>query len=143
MPEFTMELSEIIKQRIASQGPLSFHDFMEMALYYPELGYYSRQHDQIGQHGDFYTSSSLTSIFGAMIARQLEEMWRLTGEGEFTIVEYGAGTGLLCRDILTYLKNIPALYAQLHYAIIEKSHSMQERQKKHLMEKTSWYIQYH
>jgi SAM-dependent MidA family methyltransferase len=139
MPELTMELSEIIKQRIASEGPLSFRDFMEMALYYPDLGYYNRPNDQIGQHGDFYTSSSLTSVFGAMIGKQLEEMWRLTGEGEFTVVEYGAGTGLLCQDILAYLKNIPALYDQLHYAIIEKSQSMEERQKKHLMEKTGWY----
>jgi SAM-dependent MidA family methyltransferase len=98
-----MELAEIIKQRIARDGPVSFHDFMETALYHPELGYYNRQRDQIGRQGDFYTSSSLTSLFGAMIARQLDEMWQLTGRGPFTIVEYGAGTGLLCRDILAYL----------------------------------------
>jgi SAM-dependent MidA family methyltransferase len=139
MHELSMELSEIIRQRIADEGPISFHDFMEMALYYPALGYYNRRYDQIGQHGDFYTSSSLTSVFGAMIARQLEEMWHLTGEGEFTVVEYGAGTGLLCRDIIAYLKNVPALYDRLHYAIIEKSASMRERQKKHLIEKTGWY----
>jgi len=139
MPEQTIELSEIIKRRITSEGPVSFHDFMEMALYYPGLGYYNRPDDQIGQTGDFYTSSSLSSIFGALIGKQLEEMWHLTGKGEFTIVEYGAGTGLLCRDILGYLKNNPALYDQLHYAIIEKSASMRERQKKHLMEKVSWH----
>jgi SAM-dependent MidA family methyltransferase len=139
MPELAMELSAIIKQRIASEGPVSFHDFMEMALYYPELGYYNRPDDQIGENGDFYTSSSLTSIFGAMIAKQLEEMWRLTGESEFTIVEYGAGSGLLCQDILAYLKNNLRLYDQLHYAIIEKSYSLRERQKKHLAEKVGWY----
>jgi SAM-dependent MidA family methyltransferase len=139
MPELSMELSEIIMQRIGREGPVSFHDFMEMALYYPELGYYNRPDDQIGEKGDFYTSSSLTSVFGAMIGKQLEEMWHLTGKAEFKIVEYGAGTGLLCRDILAYLKNNPAFYDQLHYAIIEKSHSMRERQKKHLIEKTCWY----
>jgi SAM-dependent MidA family methyltransferase len=139
MVELTMELSDIIKQRIASLGPLSFRDFMEMGLYYPELGYYNRPEDQIGEKGDFYTSSSLSSIFGAMIGKQLGEMWHLTGKGEFTIVEYGTGTGLLCRDILAYLQNNPALYDQLHYAIIEKSASMRERQKKHLIETVTWY----
>jgi SAM-dependent MidA family methyltransferase len=57
----------------------------------------------------------------------------------FTVVEYGAGTELLCQDILAYLKNNLALYDQLHYAIIEKSLPMRERQKKHLIEKTGWY----
>jgi SAM-dependent MidA family methyltransferase len=134
-----MELSEIIKRRIASEGPVSFHDFMEMALYYPVLGYYNNTEDQIGQNGDFYTSSSLTSVFGVMIGKQLEEMWRLTGEAEFTIVEYGAGTGMLCHDILDFLQHHSPLYDHLHYAIIEKSTSMREREKKHLNEKVGWY----
>ncbi|HEX3935754.1 MAG TPA: class I SAM-dependent methyltransferase, partial [Puia sp.] len=112
---------------------------MEMALYYPEYGYYNRPDEQIGQMGDFYTSSNLTPIFGAMIAKQLEEMWRLTGQGQFTIVEYGAGSGLLCRDILAYLENNLPFYGQLHYAIIEKSYSMRKRQEKHLAEKVGWY----
>ena len=135
----TMELAEIIKQQIATDGPVSFHDFMEMALYHPELGYYNRRQDQIGRQGDFYTSSSLTSVFGAMIAKQLEEMWQLTGQGKFTIVEYGAGTGLLCHDILAYLKSNSPLYDALHYAIIEKSPSMRERQQLGLSEKVGWY----
>jgi SAM-dependent MidA family methyltransferase len=95
--------------------------------------------DKIGKNGDFYTSSSLGPVFGAMIGRQLEEMWHLTGENEFTVVEYGAGTGVLCHDILDYLKNIPQLYDQLHYAIIEKSPAMSEKGKAHLQEKVSWY----
>src|ERR1700716_3338525 len=102
-----MELSEIIKQRIKMEGPISFRDFMEMALYYPGLGYYTSKQDIIGCNGDFYTSSNLTEVFGAMIGKQLEEMWRLTGEEEFTIVEFGAGTGALCHDILDYLKGNP------------------------------------
>jgi SAM-dependent MidA family methyltransferase len=134
-----MELTDIIKQRIATEGPVSFHDFMEMALYYPVLGYYNRRHDQIGQQGDFYTSSSLTSVFGAMIAKQLEEMWTFAGKGPFTIVEYGAGTGLLCHDVLAYLQTNSPLYNALHYAIIEKSPSMRQRQQQYLPEKVGWY----
>ncbi|MDB4920058.1 SAM-dependent methyltransferase [Mucilaginibacter sp.] len=134
-----MELTEIIRQRIRKEGPVSFHDFMEMALYHPEQGYYMAAQDKIGKSGDFYTSSNLGPVFGAMIGRQLEEMWHLTGENEFTVVEYGAGTGVLCHDILDYLKNNLQLYNQLHYAIIEKSPAMREKEKMHLHEKVDWY----
>lgn len=134
-----MELTKIIRQRISKEGPISFHDFMETALYYPDLGYYMVPKDKIGKKGDFYTSSNLGPVFGAMIGRQLEEMWRLTDENEFTVVEYGAGTGVLCHDILDYLKDNSGLYDRLHYAIIEKSPAMREKEKTHLQEKVSWY----
>ena len=132
-----MELSEIIKEKIIKGGAISFHDYMEMALYHNESGYYSRLGD-IGAMGDFYTSSNLTPAFGAMIARQTEQMWRLLGEPEFTIVEYGAGTGILCRDILTYLKGNTKLYQQLHYYIIEKSPVLRTIEQQHLKEKVTW-----
>ena len=125
-------LSELIIQKIKKDGPISFHDFMEMALYYPELGYYTSVEDKIGKKGDFYTSSSLTPAFGAMIGRQLEEMWTILGGKAFTIVEYGAGTGFLCHDILDYLKKNPELYDKLNYCIIEKSPVMREKEKIHL-----------
>jgi SAM-dependent MidA family methyltransferase len=134
-----MELTEIIRQRIRKEGPVPFHDFMEMALYHPEQGYYMAPQDRIGKNGDFYTSSSLGPVFGAMIGKQLEEMWHLTGETRFTIVEYGAGTGVLCHDILDYLKDNSRLYDHVHYAIIEKSPAMREKEKMHLLEKVGWY----
>ena len=134
-----MLLSEIIIKRIKKEGPLSFRDFMEMALYYPELGYYNSAQNKIGADGDFYTSANLTAAFGAMIGRQIEEMWQNLEKKPFKIVEYGAGTGLLCHDILDYLKNNNSLYENLTYCIIEKSASMREIQKKHLHEKVSWY----
>lgn len=134
-----MLLSEIIIQRIQKEGPISFHDFMEMSLYYPELGYYTSAQDKIGKKGDYYTSSDLTPIFGAMIGRQLEEMWSILGEKAFTIVEYGAGTGSLCHDILDFLKKNEKLYDKLNYCIIEKSPVMRKMEKTHLHEKVSWY----
>ena len=134
-----MLLSEIILKRIKKEGPISFRDFMEMALYYPELGYYNSMQDKIGANGDFYTSANLSNAFGAMIGRQIEEMWQILEKKPFKIVEYGAGTGLLCHDILVYLKNNTTLYEDLNYCIIEKSASMREIQKKHLLEKVSWY----
>ena len=137
--EATPQLADVIRQRINDEGPISFHDFMEMCLYHPALGYYTNTTDKIGVTGDFYTSCCLTPAFGAMIARQLEEIWQILGKGEFTIVEYGAGTGLLCRDILAYLKEVPELYARLRYCIIEISPSMRHVEQTNLHEKVSWH----
>lgn len=134
-----MSLSEIITQKIRKDGPISFRDFMEIALYHPELGYYTSAGDKIGERGDFYTSPYFTSIFGELIGKQLEEMWHLLGRQAFTVVEYGAGTGALCRDILNQLKNNEELYDKLHYCIIEKSPVMREKEKMILPEKVSWY----
>jgi SAM-dependent MidA family methyltransferase len=134
-----MQLEEIIRSKIKKEGPISFRDFMDMALYYPSLGYYNSQKNKIGESGDYYTSPVLSSLFGEMIGRQLEEMWSLLGKKPFTIVEYGAGTGALCFDILYYLKNNSALYNELKYCIIEKGEMMQQRQKNLLKQKVSWY----
>lgn len=133
-----MLLSEIIVERIKNEGPISFRDFMEMALYYPELGYYNSNQNKIGASGDFYTSANVSANFGAMIGRQIEEMWQILDKKPFKIMEFGAGTGLLCHDILDYLKNNNPLYENLNYCIIEKSTSMREIQKTHLLEKVSW-----
>jgi len=134
-----MQLPEIIKKRIKNEGAISFHDFMDMALYYPSLGYYNSPKNKIGNDGDYYTSPVLSSLFGEMIGRQLEEMWFLLGKKPFTIVEYGAGTGALCFDILYYLKNNTLLFKELKYCIIEKGEMMRQRQKNLLAEKVSWY----
>ncbi|WP_223233117.1 class I SAM-dependent methyltransferase [Chitinophaga sp. CF418] len=112
---------------------------MEMALYYPQLGYYTSDRNKIGANGDYYTSTDLSAVFGAMLGRQLEEMWNLMGREAFTIVEYGAGTGALCHDLLDYLKNNQPFYNQLRYCIIEKSPFMREIEKAYLSEKVEWY----
>jgi len=134
-----MQLADIIKTKVLDEGPISFRDFMEMALYYPALGYYTSPGEKIGKAGDFYTSSCLTPVFGAMMGRQLEEMYYILGGNKFTVVEYGAGTGLLCRDILASLENNEELYSKLNYCIIEKSQAMREKAGSYLNEKVSWY----
>jgi SAM-dependent MidA family methyltransferase len=127
-----MPVPDIIIDTIRRQGPLSFVHFMEMALYYPEQGYYASACERVGADGDFYTSPYLTRLFGEMIAGQLEEMWRNLDCKPFTIVEYGAGTGILCRDILVRLRENAPLFQSLQYVIIEKSGSMRMREQ-HLL----------
>jgi SAM-dependent MidA family methyltransferase len=133
-----MELNEHILQQIRENGPMSFHDFMETALYHPQMGYYMAAREKIGAEGDFYTSCCLGPVFGAMIAKQLDEMWHLSGEAGFTVVEFGAGTGMLCHDILDYFREHTDRYEQLRYVIIEKSPVMREKERAHLPDKVNW-----
>src|ERR1043165_2656336 len=109
-----MPLCDIIKETIRETGPVSFHDFMEMALYYPEQGYYTNPADKIGPGGDYYTTPVLSFVFGAMIAKQLEEIWQLLDCKPFTLVEYGAGTGVLAQAIINALRENESLYKNLH-----------------------------
>lgn len=144
-----MQLHEIIIEKIRQDGPIPFSDFMEMCLYYPGLGYYSSVSDKTGRKGDFYTSGDLGPAFGTMIGRQLEEMWRLLGKKAFRIVEYGAGSGFLCQDILNYLQHNEELYDELSYCIIEKSGTMRQKERmllqsrESLFQKVSWYDSIH
>jgi len=101
-----MTLKEKILQKIKSEGPINFETFMEMTLYYPEMGYYTKDSTKIGRAGDFYTSPHLHSLFGAALGRQMEEMWTYMGKPVvFNIVEIGAGMGYLTKDMLEYLKS--------------------------------------
>jgi len=135
----TISLDTLVAQQIRQSGPISFRDFMDLALYHPSLGYYTSGADRIGATADYYTSAYLTSFFGSMIGRQLEEMWRLLGQKAFTIVEFGAGTGLMCQDILNYLQHNKEMYDNLQYCIVEKSHAMRKTEQAHLPEIVRWY----
>jgi len=140
----SLSLSEIVKNKIGDEGPISFRDFMEMALYYPELGYYTSTGEKFGEHGDYFTAPFFTSVYGGVIAKQLEEMWELTGKKDFVVVEFGAGLGSLCLDILRHLKQNKSFYEKLKYCIIEKSESLRKKQKTRaesagdIAEKISW-----
>ncbi len=116
------ELVEVIKKRIKEEGAISFRDFMDMALYYPELGYYTSRKDKIGGYGDFFTSSELDKAFGQLLAKQFAQIFSNLKDKDFSIVEIGAGKGYLAYDILSYLKDTyPDVYHNIKYILIEKS----------------------
>ncbi len=122
-----------LQRQIESVGGIPFADFMEQALYHPEHGYYTSGRTRIGKQGDFFTSSSVHSCFGQLIARQLEQMWHLSGQGAFIIAEQGAGEGHLCLDILDALEDkYPEFYACLEYRIVEISAANRRRQEQAL-----------
>ena len=125
-----------ITAEIEQNGPMTFARFMERALYQPELGYYERQ-KEIGRRGDFFTSVSVGSLFGELLAFQfaewLEEL-RIADCG-LRIVEAGAHDGRLAADILNWLKKFrPQIFDALEYWIIEPSAAHQQWQRETLKE---------
>lgn len=89
-------------------GPLSFRDFMELALYHPELGYYARAENPVGKSGDYVTAPSLSPVFSFAIAGLVREFMR-RHEGEMTtFVDIGCGDGGLIRNVAAQLdeKNV-------------------------------------
>jgi SAM-dependent MidA family methyltransferase len=128
-------LTTIVYQAIDASPDrrITFADYMDLALYHPELGYYSRGRG-LGAAGDFATSVHLCADFGELIAVQLVEMWqRLDRPDRFDLVELGAGQGILAGDVLRYIKREePDCFRAIHYRIVEKSASLRRVQQQQL-----------
>jgi SAM-dependent MidA family methyltransferase len=73
---------DTIRQLIRQRGPLTVAEFMSVALYHPEHGYYSKAARRTGRNGDFFTSVDVGPIFGSLLGRQFAEMWRIMGDPE-------------------------------------------------------------
>jgi SAM-dependent MidA family methyltransferase len=124
-----LSLRERIANEIRRDGPIPFSRYMELCLYEPELGYYSRAREQFGKAGDFYTSSDVHAVFGRLLARQFEEMWRALGSPErVDLIELGPGRGLFARDVLDWSrKRFPESSRALRYGLVEQSAQLRER----------------
>ena len=124
-----MTLREKIEREIAERGPIPFSRYMELCLYDPEQGYYARHAEQFGKAGDFYTASDVHAVFGRLLARQFEEMWRALGSPDkIEVRELGPGRGLFAQDVLDWSrKKFPKFFAALHYSLDERSPALRER----------------
>ncbi|MFY9610955.1 MAG: SAM-dependent methyltransferase [Blastocatellia bacterium] len=130
------ELELRLIARIGSEGPLTFRDFMEAALYDPNHGYYQTGRRKIGPEGDYYTSSNVHPAFGAVLARAFVDLSGEIGAHDqlHTIVEMGAGTGRLAFDVLKALRERhPAFFQQVDYVIVEASEEMATREREILV----------
>lgn len=127
--------------KMRNSSPMFFADYMQMALYDPDYGYYSSGLSKIGKQGDFITAPELTPLFGHTLANQCAEILQSLDEG--SILEFGAGTGQLCIDVLTRLESLNCL--PQHYFILEVSGYLKQCQQQaimtkipHLAEKVRW-----
>lgn len=126
--ERSARLSALIRARItAAGGALPFDDFMALALYAPELGYYADGRAIFGAAGDFLTAPESGSLFAQCVARQCAEVLAETG-GD--VVEYGAGSGRFAEVVLESLAALGALPRR--YVIVEPSAGLAARQRARL-----------
>jgi SAM-dependent MidA family methyltransferase len=123
------QLRQKIEQEIRERGPIRFSRYMELCLYDPEFGYYTRNAAQFGKAGDFYTSSDVHAVFGRLMARQFEEMWRVIGSPEqLVLTELGPGRGLFAQDVLDWSeKKFPDFFRALRYVLVENSPALRQR----------------
>lgn len=121
-------LQRMIAAEIADQGgAIPFSRFMELALYAPNLGYYSGGAAKLGHDGDFTTSPEISPLFGATLARAAAAIMAQSGPN---IIEFGAGTGKLALDVLTTLGELGVRVDS--YTIIELSGELRARQQEAL-----------
>ena len=123
-----MSLRDAIIERIRTDGPLPFTEYMDLALYDLKLGYYARANRRSGRAGDFFTSVDIGSLFGELLSKQFGQMWRIVasqaggGRGYCDLVEAGAGGARLARDVLDRSTVAdPEFYAAVRYTLVERS----------------------
>src|SRR4051794_33740870 len=97
-------LEAVLREWIARDGPLSFRDVMDAALYPPEYGYYTNLRG-FGADGDFITSPERHPAFGWLLGRQALDVWKALGRPvPFKILELGAGSGALAEPLMAFLR---------------------------------------
>ena len=127
----TPSLAAILRKKILRDGPLRFADFMTAALYDPLHGYYARGIGQVGRDGDFFTSVSVGSVFGGLLARRFLREWQETGRpARWRIIECGAHDGRLAADVLAALAALDeTAFRALEYVICEPLPALQTAQR--------------
>lgn len=114
-------LAAILTERIQSQGPITFAEYIEACLYHPLHGYYTKA-DQYPRR-DYFTNVDVGPLFGRLLARQFRDMWQQLGcPNAFWLVECGAGTGALAKHILDFVaESFGDFYLALRCVTVERS----------------------
>src|SRR5688572_2044717 len=109
---------------------MTFAAFMEAALYGPG-GYYAERPALGGPGGDYVTSPEIHPAFGALVGRQVGEVWEALGRPDrFDLVEQGPGNGVLCRDLLTWAQHeAPSFAPTIRYVLVEPSAPLRAAQQ--------------
>ena len=108
---------------------MSFAQYMDIALYDESIGFYATI-GRAGRRGDFLTSPEVGPLFGALLARRLDEEWFALGSPEtFVVVEFGAGPGTLARSIAFAS---PECSPALRYLMVERSAEQRALHAEHL-----------
>ena len=128
-------LAERLRERIQRNGPITFHDWMQAALYDSNDGYYCREgRSRWGREGDYRTSPERSPLFSATFARYFAGLYEQFGRpAEWTILEAGAGEGHFAEGLLkTLQKSFPDVFAATSYVVDEVSAVSRARARERL-----------
>ena len=117
-----LSLTDYLINRIRREGPITFHDWMQEALFNKSAGYYMRADARIwGRRGDYRTSPETSELFSATFARYVAGLFEELGKpASFHFVECGAGDGSFAEGMLTALRDcFPSVYEAMTYYIDE------------------------
>ena len=130
-----------IRRHLQRHQHLTFAQYMQLALYTPGLGYYANGLPKIGEQGDFITAPEISPLFSRCLARQARQV--LSQLKHPNLVEFGAGRGVMSRDIMLELERLNVDFE--HYYIIELSGDLKQIQQHtlqtlppHLAQKVVW-----
>jgi SAM-dependent MidA family methyltransferase len=103
-----VDARDAVAAAIRDHGPISFAEYMEIALSGPG-GFFERP--PIGFDGDFVTSPHVHPVFAQLLARGIEDLWaKLDTPRPFRVAEVGAGDGTLARALLEHLRVPDVVY---------------------------------
>lgn len=126
------QLVSLIQDEIKTHGGrIDFAQFMQLALYAPEFGYYTAGARKFGEAGDFVTAPEISPLFSQCVAHQCQQVIEAMQSAD--IMEFGAGSGVMAADILVELERLQALPA--HYYILEISPDLRARQRETLTQR--------
>ncbi|SLN20703.1 hypothetical protein AQS8620_00548 [Aquimixticola soesokkakensis] len=122
-------LADILKRRIAQNGPIPLADYMAECLLHPEHGYYTTR-APFGTKGDFITAPEISQMFGELLGLCLAQSWLDQGApAPFTLAEVGPGRGTLMADVLRATKSVPGFHAAAQITLIEASPRLKQVQR--------------
>lgn len=124
-----MSLASRLRSQVEATGPITVADFMALALYDPEAGYYATK-VPIGRAGDYITAPEMTQVFGEVIALWLVDIWQKAGRPTpFHLIEMGPGRGTLMADMLRTMQSLKVPLSEMKVHLIEVSPLLIEVQK--------------
>lgn len=85
--------------KLLETGDLPFRDFVELALYHPQFGYYRQAENPIGKTRDYVTSPALSPVFSFALTGLIREFVGRAGDEMSTVVDIGCGDGSLIHSL--------------------------------------------
>jgi len=115
----------LIEQEVQEHGPMTFAKFMDLALYHPKYGYYSRQSAVRGRRGDYFTSPQVSPLFPQIFADALLQMKTELETKPFTLIEVGSGYGEFMEGVMKALEEAGEIKS-FRFIAVEKSRSARD-----------------